>query len=60
MDGLPILFDKSALEMLSAEKLETLCRHFFLTIPPILLVEIVMRQIELRSVLKVEANISAS
>lgn len=40
MEGLPILFDKSALEMLSAEQLETLCRHFFLTVPPILLVEI--------------------
>jgi hypothetical protein len=41
MDGIPILLDKSALEMLSADELNALSRHYFLVVPPILITEIV-------------------
>jgi hypothetical protein len=41
MNGLSILLDKSTLEMLNTEQLDTLCRHFFVMIPPILITEII-------------------
>lgn len=41
MDGVTILLDKSALEMLSPDELNALARHYFLVVPPILITEIV-------------------
>ena len=41
MDGLPIILDKSALEMLGPDELNALAKHYFLIVPPILMTEII-------------------